>query len=65
MELILKRMSMMKSSPTLFEDYKIKRVYDEATETWLFSVVDVIQALIQQPDFQTTHNNESIRRLAL
>lgn len=42
----------MKSNPTLFEDYKIRRLYDEATETWYFSVVDVIQALIQQPDFQ-------------
>ena len=29
----------------IFEDYKIRRLYDEATETWFFSVVDVIQAL--------------------
>ena len=40
----------------IFEDYKIRRVYDEATETWFFSVVDVIQALIQQPDFQAARN---------
>ncbi|OGV48465.1 MAG: antirepressor [Legionellales bacterium RIFCSPHIGHO2_12_FULL_42_9] len=46
----------MKSNPTLFEDYKIRRLYDEATETWFFSVVDVIQALIQQPDFQAARN---------
>ncbi|OGV27667.1 MAG: hypothetical protein A3F18_07775 [Legionellales bacterium RIFCSPHIGHO2_12_FULL_37_14] len=46
----------MKSNPTLFEDYKIRRLYDEATETWYFSVVDVIQALIQQPDFQAARN---------
>jgi DNA-damage-inducible protein D len=37
----------------IFEDYKIRRVYDEATETWFFSVVDIVQALTQQPDYQT------------
>ncbi len=37
----------------VFENYKIRRVYDEATETWQFSVVDVVAALIQQPDYQT------------
>ena len=29
----------------VFEDYKIRRIYDEATETWQFSVVDVVAAL--------------------
>lgn len=47
---------MMKSKPAIFEDYKIRRVYDEETETWFFSVTDVIQALIQQPDFQSARN---------
>jgi len=42
----------MKTNPAVFEDYQIRRVYDEATETWFFSVVDVMQALIQQADFQ-------------
>lgn len=37
----------------VFENYKIRRVYDEASETWFFSVVDVVAALIQQPDYQT------------
>ncbi len=37
----------------VFENYKIRRVYDESTETWFFSVVDVVAALIQQPDYQT------------
>src|ERR1035437_1602111 len=37
----------------IFEDYKIRRLYDEATETWFFSVVDIIQALTEQPDYQT------------
>ena len=43
----------MKNYLASFEDYKIRRIYDEKTETWYFSVVDIIQALLQQPDFQT------------
>jgi hypothetical protein len=37
----------------VFEDFKIRRVYDEQAETWYFSVVDIVATLIQQPDFQT------------
>ncbi|MBI5414846.1 hypothetical protein HZA38_05030 [Candidatus Peregrinibacteria bacterium] len=33
------------TSLTFFGTYKIRRVYDEKTETWYFSVVDIIQAL--------------------
>jgi hypothetical protein len=40
----------------VFEDYKIRRQYNEKTETWYFSVVDIIQALIQQPDYQAARN---------
>jgi len=29
----------------IFENFKIRRYYDEKTETWYFSVVDIIQAL--------------------
>jgi hypothetical protein len=46
----------MKNAPVLFEDYKIRRLYDEETETWYFSLVDIIQVLTQQPDFQTARN---------
>lgn len=42
----------MKTNLAIFEDYAIRRVYDEETETWVFSVVDIIQALTQQPDYQ-------------
>ena len=28
-----------------FEEHKIRRVYDEKSETWFFSVVDVVAAL--------------------
>ena len=46
----------MKLLPIQFEDWKIRRVYDEKTETWFFSVVDIIQVLIQQSDFQAARN---------
>lgn len=40
-------------SLAVFENYNIRRIYDDESETWYFSVVDIIQALIQQPDYQT------------
>src|ERR1700674_3548754 len=40
----------MRSQPAIFEEYEIRRVYDEATDTWWFSVVDIVQILTQQPD---------------
>jgi len=42
----------MKNIPAAFEGQAIRRIYDEKSETWLFSVVDIIQVLTQQPDFQ-------------
>ncbi len=42
----------MKLPPAIFEEHEIRRVYDEATEMWLFSVIDIIQVLTQQPDYQ-------------
>jgi hypothetical protein len=40
----------------VFEDYKIRRVYDEKAEIWYLSVIDIIAALIQQPDYQAARN---------
>jgi len=37
----------------VFEDFKIRRTYDAKSETWYFSVVDIVAALIQQRDYQT------------
>jgi len=42
----------MSSEIALFENFKIRRHYDEKTDTWYFSVVDILQVLIQQPDYQ-------------
>ena len=38
---------MTKSALAIFEDFKIRRHYDEKTETWYFSIVDVVYALTQ------------------
>ena len=43
----------MQPQPAIFEEHEIRRVYDEATEIWWFSVVDIVQVLTQQPDYQT------------
>ena len=40
----------------VFENFKIRRQYDEKSEIWYFSVVDIIAALIQQPDHQAARN---------
>ena len=39
--------------PADFDGQSIRRIFDEATETWWFSVVDVVQVLTQQADYQT------------
>lgn len=40
----------------VFENHKIRRIYDEKSETWFFSVVDIIAILIQQSDYQAARN---------
>lgn len=47
---------MFDKSIAVFEDYNIRRIYDEKTETWFFSVVDIIQVLINQSDYQQARN---------
>ncbi|MDQ1259748.1 MAG: DNA protein [Pseudomonadota bacterium] len=56
----------MKILPTEFEGQSIRRVYDEASDTWWFSVMDVVQVLTQQPDDLTARKywNQLKRRLA-
>jgi DNA-damage-inducible protein D len=46
----------MQPQPAIFEEHEIRRVYDEDTETWWFSVVDIVQVLTQQPDYQAARN---------
>ena len=40
------------NSLAIFETYKIRRIYDEQKETWFFSVIDIVAALIEQTDFK-------------
>ena len=56
----------MSKEVALFEEHEIRRIYDEKTETWFFSVVDIVQVLTQQPDFQTARKywNKLKERLA-
>jgi len=46
----------MKTDLAIFEDFKIRRIYDDSAEKWYFSVVDIIRILTQQPDFQAARN---------
>ena len=56
----------MKILPTQFDGQSIRRVFDESTETWWFSVIDVVQVLTQQADYQTARKywNQLRGRLA-
>jgi hypothetical protein len=52
----LKSSATMKIIPAIFEQTEIRRAYDEKTETWWFSVVDIIQILTQKDDYQSARN---------
>ena len=43
---------MEKNQLAIFENFKIRRYFDEKKEVWYFSVVDIIAALTDQNDFQ-------------
>ena len=43
----------MQNKPAFFENHTIRRNYDDATETWFFSVIDIVRVLTQSPDYQT------------
>lgn len=44
----------MKILPTQFDGQAIRRVYDEATEIWWFSVIDVVQVLTDTENARVT-----------
>ncbi len=41
------------SSLVVFDDFNVRRHYDEETDTWFFAVVDIVAVLIEQRDHQT------------
>jgi len=57
----------MKPEKTMavFEDFKIRRIYDEILESWNFSIVDVIRALTQQPNHKRAANYWKVLKLRL
>ena len=40
------------TSLAIFETHKIRRYFDEKTETWYFSVIDIVAALTEQLDYK-------------
>jgi prophage antirepressor-like protein len=40
----------------VFEDKKVRTLWDEAQEKWYFSIVDVIRVLTDQDDYQGARN---------
>lgn len=42
----------MSTSLAMFDNYNIRRVWDEKKEKWYFSVVDIVAVLIAQSDFK-------------
>lgn len=40
----------------LFENKKIRTAWDEETEEWYFSIIDVVAVLTDQPDYQGARN---------
>ena len=56
----------MKILPTEFDGQTIRRIYDETTEIWWFSIIDVVQVLTQQSDDLTARKywNQLKRRLS-
>ena len=55
----------MKILPAEFDGQSIRRVYDEVTGVWWFSIIDVVPVLTQQPDDLTARKywNQLKRRL--
>jgi sulfur relay (sulfurtransferase) DsrC/TusE family protein len=55
----------MKKDLAIFEGREIRRRYDEKTETWFFSVVDIIQVLTDQPSYQLARNYWKVLKIRL
>ncbi len=48
--------TMNKNQLAIFENFKIRRHFDEKNEMWYFSVVDIVAALTDQNDFQVARS---------
>src|ERR1035437_371432 len=45
-----------KNGIKIFDEKLVRTVWDDEQEKWYFSVIDVVQALTDQPDFQRARN---------
>ena len=45
-----------KESIKLFEEKKVRTVWDDEQEKWYFSIVDVVGILTDQPDLEHARN---------
>jgi len=45
-----------KNEIKIFDEKLVRTVWDDEQEKWYFSVVDVVPALTDQPDFQRSRN---------
>ena len=43
---------MNKNQLAIFENFKIRRSFDEKNEVWYFSVIDIVAALTEQENYQ-------------
>lgn len=55
----------MKNKIQLFEEKKVRTVWDDETEEWYFSVVDVVEILTDQPSHQGTRNYWKVLKIRL
>lgn len=53
------------TSLAIFETHKIRRHFDEKTEIWYFSVIDIVAALMEQGDFQLARNYWKVLKIRL
>ena len=54
-----------KNAIQLFEDKKIRTAWDEEQEEWLFSIVDVVAILTDQPDTRHAAKYWSVLKVRL
>ena len=55
----------MENKIQLFEGVKVRYAWDEENEDWLFSIVDVVWALTDQPDLDHARNYWKVLKLRL
>ena len=55
----------MGSKIKVFEDKKVRTIWDEETEQWYFSVVDVCEILTEQPTHDSARKYWSVMKTRL